>query len=231
VTTGTQPRPKRLDELVAPGWASLSANLLRGGGVLVGLLLLWLGFLTGGFFLLLTGVLATIALVGGWLLGGLVTREAWYERPNARLLSLTLVVAFPVALVLFAQVAGPALTPPPTTSACINNVLAQGQQDVRPLAVDPRLTSMQFTLHVTNISGGAVRWFVQDPTGQSRWSGRQQQPGDFASDPIPAVGGRWTVNVVSEADTVQFGLDWRAESPSATMPPENNSCGSVIAPA
>ena len=56
--------------------------------------LIWLGYITGGFFLLLTGTLGVIALVGGWLLGGLVVRESWYERPNAKQMTLALVVLF-----------------------------------------------------------------------------------------------------------------------------------------
>ena len=209
-------RPKRLDERVAPGWANLSTNFLRGGGILVGLLLLWLGFVTGGFFLLLTGVLAAIAIVGGWLLGSLIQRESWYDRPNARMLSLGVVVLFPVALLVFAQVAGPLLTPPPTTAACFKGTPARGGELHTQLGIDPRIKTMVFNIQVTDITGGAVRWFVQDPTMQSRWSGREEAPGTFTSGALPATGGQWTLNVISEADNLTYNLEWLSIDPAPT---------------
>jgi hypothetical protein len=216
--TGEAPRQKRLDEMVAPGWASLCQNLLRGGGVVTALLLLWIGVVTGGFFLLLTGVLAAIALVGGWLLGELMVRESWYEHRNTRVPSLILVVAFPVVLVLFAQLAGPALTPPPSMLGCFAGTPSRGGELHTQLAVDPRIKSMQFTLQLSDVGGGALRWFVQDPTGQSRWSGREEQPGTYTSDPIGGFGGKWTVNVISEADRATYELDWRSLDPATNEP-------------
>lgn len=214
MSSAQTPRPKRLDERVAPGWANLSTNLLRGSGILVGALLLWLGIVTGGFFLLLTGVLAAIAIVGGWLLGSLIQRESWYERPNARLLSVGLVVLFPVALLVFAQVAGPLLTPPPTIVACFSGTPTRGGELHTQLGVDPRIKTMEFIFQVTDIGGGAVRWFVQDPTGQSRWSGREEATGTFASGAMLGVGGQWTLNVISEADRVAYNLEWRSLDPT-----------------
>lgn len=210
-----EPRRRRLDEMAPPGWAGLSSNLLRGGGLLVGAFVLWLGFLTGGFFLILTGVLAAIAVIGGWLLGGLVMHESWIARPNARPLSFALVVAFPVALMLFAQVAGPLLTPPAATSACLSGTLARDGERHDPIAADPRIETMRFRLQVNAIAGGALRYFVQDPTGQSAWSGRAETTGWYESEPIAAVGGQWTVNLISEADEVSYRLDWFAATAGA----------------
>lgn len=206
------PRRRRLDESVAPGWANLSSNLLRGGGLVVGLFLLWLGFVTGGFFLLLTGLLAGIAIVGGWLLGGLVLRESWRERPNAQLLSYGLVVVLPVALIAIAQLAGPLLTPPPQTSACFRGTLARGQQQVEPLAVDPRIESMVFSLVIDDVSGGALRYFVVDPNGGSAWSGRREFAGAYESERIESRSGQWMVNLISDADQAQYVLEWDAST-------------------
>jgi hypothetical protein len=192
----------------------VSTNLLRGGGVVVGLLLIWFGFLTGGFFLLLTGVLAAVAIVGGWLLGGLVQRESWYTSGNAQWKSVALVIGFPVALLVFAQVAGPFLTPPPLKTACFSGSPIRGGELHTQLGVDPRVKSMLLNFQVTDISGGAVRWFVQDPTGQSRWSGREEAAGTFTSGSLPAVGGQWTLNVISEADQLTYNLEWRSLDPA-----------------
>ncbi len=216
----TEPqRPTRLDERVTPGWASLTANVLRGGGIAVGLLVLWLGVLTGGFFLLLTAVLAAIAIVGGWLLGSFVLSEKWRARPTARLLSFVLVVAFPVLLVVIAQVAGPLLTPAPQTTACLTGSLARGEQRSEPLAVDPRITSMQFRLQVTSVAGGSLRYFVEDPSGGSAWSGRQEVAGLNESAEIASIGGRWTINIFGEADRAEYQLEWIGQAPGVDPTP------------
>ena len=214
-------RPRRLDERVAPGWANLSSTLLRGSGVLVGLFLFWLGFVTGGFFLVLTGVLGGLALIGGWLLGGLIMRESWYRRPNARPMSIALVVLLPLALIGMAQIAGPLLTPPPRISACFEGTLARGQQQVEPLAVDPRIDSMVFRLVIHEVTGGALRYFVLDPNGESAWSGRGEVAGVYESDRIEAIGGQWTVNLISEAGGAQYVLEWHASTNGETpgLPP------------
>lgn len=207
---------KRLDQRVAPGWANTCSNLLRGGGTLVGALLLWLGFLTGGFFIVLTGVLAAIAIVGGWLLGSLVVRESWYESGNAQLRSWALVIGFPIVLLVFAQVAGPLLTPPPTTAACFSGTPQRGGELHTQLAIDPRVKSMRFTFQVGQISGGAVRWFIQDPSGDSLWSGRKYEAGTYTSDELPGAGGQWTINVISEADALTYEMDWVSVDPAST---------------
>ena len=218
------PRRKRLDERVAPGWANLASTLLRGGGLVIGLFLLWVGYVTGGFFLLLTGTLAAIALIGGWLLGGLVLRESWYERPNARNVTFALVVLFPLALVLLAQVAGPLLTPPPVTAGCISGTLAAGEERHERLAVDPRLGTIGFALRVDTLEGAALRFFIQDPAGQSRFSGRAEQPGTMTSAPIAVQGGPWTVNLVSEADRADYALAWYAATGDAPLPAPPADC-------
>ena len=211
---------KRLDQMVAPGWANLCSNLLRGVGLLVGLLLIWLGFLTGGFFIVLTGVLATIAIVGGWLLGGLVVRESWYESNNAQAKSWALVIGFPIVLLLFAQVAGPMLTPPPTTAACFSGTPQRGGELHTQLAIDPRVKSMRFTFQVSELTGGAARWWVQDPAGASVWSGREYAAGTYTSDALPGAGGQWTINVISDADALTYEMDWVSLDPaSAGAPP------------
>lgn len=207
--TDSAPRQKRLDERVAPGWANTSANLLRGGGIAVGLLLLWMGFLTGGFFLLLTGVLGLIALAGGWLLGGLVVQERWYERPAARRLTLAMLIGLPIALVVFAQLAGPLLTPAPATSHCFAGELARGQALDEKLAIDPRLRTMVFRLQIPALEDGAARWFVTDPFGQSRWSGRAEAAGHTEqSRVLESAGGEWSIHVISEAERVEYRLEW-----------------------
>jgi len=187
---------------------------LRGGGIVVGALVLWLGLLTGGFFLLLTGVVAAIAIVGGWLLGGLIQRESWYGSSNAPLKSAALVIGFPVALLVFAQVGGPLLMPPPTETACFSGTPARGGELHTQLGVDPRIKSMVFNFQVTSISGGAARVWVEDPSGQSRWSGREEAPGTFSSGGLPAVGGQWTLNVISEADQLTYNFEWRSIDPA-----------------
>ena len=220
---GPEAPRKRLDERVAPGWADLCTNLLRGGGIVVGVLLVWLGFVTGGFFLALTGVLGAIALIGGWWLGGLIQRESWYRSPNAQAKSYALAIGFPVALFVFAQVAGPLLTPAPVLAACFSGEPARDGELHSDLDIDPRVSSMQFTMQIEDISGGALRWFVQDPTGQSVWSGREEAPGTFQTGQLSATGGRWRVNVISEADHAVYQLDWTGSAPGFAEEPLTTS--------
>lgn len=212
--TSAAPRPKRLDERVAPGWADLCTNLLRGGGLLVGGGLIYLGFVTGGFFLALTGVLGAIAIIGGWLLGSLIQRESWYESNNARFKTYAVALGFPIALILFAQVAGPLLTPAPATAACFSGTPAKGGELHTDLGVDPRVRSMTFTVVVNQLSGGAVRWFVIDPTGTTQWSGREGASGTFESGPLPATGGTWKLNLISEADQLDYRFEWKSLDPA-----------------
>lgn len=209
VTVAQNAHPKRLDERVEPGWAGFAENLLRYGGIVVGLFVLWLGFLSGGFLLLLTGVLAGVSIVGGWLLGSFVARESWYSRPNAQPLTVLIVVAFPIALIAFAQIVGPLLTPPPTTSATFAGSLADGQESVEILAIDPRIEEMHFAITITSLDNGAVRWYVEDPTGRSAWSGRTDTPGTHDSYFSGGIyGGQWTIHVVSEANQAGYEFDW-----------------------
>lgn len=189
--------------------------MLRGGGILVGAFLIYLGVLTGGFFLALTGVLGAIAISGGWLLGGLVQRESWYLSSNAQVKSYGLALGFPIALVLFAQVAGPLLTPTPTTVACFAGTPARGGELHADLAVDPRIKSMEFTVVVNQVSGGALRWFINDPIGDARWGGREDAAGTYTSGPLPARGGVWRVNLISEADQLDYRIEWQSLDPPA----------------
>jgi hypothetical protein len=213
------PRPKRLDERVAPSWADLCTNLLRGGGFVVGAFLVYLGFVTGGFFLALTGVLGAIAIIGGWWLGGLIQRESWYESSNARAKSYALAAGFPIALIVFAQVAGPFLTPAPTTVACFAGAPPRDGGLHTDLAVDPRIKSMEFTVVVNQLGGGAVRWFINDPIGDAKWGDRAEEAGTYTSGPLPASGGIWKVNLISEADQLDYRIEWRSLDPVASGAP------------
>jgi hypothetical protein len=217
--SNTAPRLKRLDERVAPGWANLCTNLLRGGGLLVGAFVIYLGFVTGGFFLALTGVLGAISIIGGWWLGGLIQRESWYESSNAQAKSYALALGFPIVLIVFAQVAGPFLTPAPNTVACFSGTPARDGELHTDLAVDPRIRSMEFTVVVNSINGGAVRWFMNDPIGNSKWSGREETAGTYTSGPLPASGGVWKINLFSEADQLDYRIEWRSLDPSAVRSP------------
>lgn len=203
---------KRLDQRVAPGWANLCSNLLRGGGTVVGALLVWLGFLTGGFFIVLTGVLGVTAIGGGWLLGSLVQRESWYESGNAQLKSWALVIGFPIVLLVFAQVAGPMLMPPPSNGGNLGGgELGQGEQVFR-LAVDPRIEQVQFSLWF-QANDGPMRWYVEDPSGNSKWSGRSNETGTdrqrFSSDRIASTGGQWLFHVINEGGYAEYSADWQ----------------------
>jgi hypothetical protein len=213
------PKRKRLDELTGPGWVGRVGTALRGGGVLVALLLLVLGFVTGGFFLLLTGALAAVAVGGGWLLASLVARESWYERPNSRGLSIVIAIAFPVALVAFAQVVGPLLTPAPQRSHCFSGYLSRGEQRDEPLAVDPRITRMGFRLEVPTLRDGALRWWVTDPVGQIQWGGRADVQGFTEAEEVTPAGGRWMMTVLSEAEAAEFRLEWHGAEADATLDP------------
>jgi hypothetical protein len=207
-------RARRLDERRQPGWSSASEALLRFGGLAVAALLLWLGFITGGFFMLLTGVLAAISAVGGWLLGNLVRTESWYERPNARPLTFAIVIGFPILLIAISQIAGPLLTPPPTTSAQREGTLQAEVERVESLSVDPRIQTMQLTINITGMGGNAVRWFLSNPSGQSMWSGRTDAVGVQQSETIDANGGEWQLHLTSEGGPARYVLDWTGSTSS-----------------
>ena len=203
---------RRLDQRVAPGWANLCSNLLRGGGILVGALLLGLGFLTGGFFIVLTGVLGVTAIAGGWVLAGLIQRESWYESGNAQVKSWALVVGFPLLLVVFAQVAGPLLAPPPTTGGNLGGGELGAGEQVFQLALDPRIEQVEFSLWF-QANDGPLRWYVEDPSGNSQWSGRSNETGTdrqrFSSDRITSIGGQWLFHVVNEGGYAEYSADWQ----------------------
>jgi hypothetical protein len=221
VAESQEPRRKRLDELAGPGWVGSVSSALRGGGVLAALLLLVLGFLTGGFFLLLTGALAAVALVGGWLLASFINRESWWGRPNARAASIVIALAFPIALVAIAQLAGPLLTPEPGQSHCFSGQLARDEQREEALAVDPRITRMEFRLEVPVLREGALRWWITDPSGVIQWGGRVEEEGHSATEDVAPAGGRWTMTVLSEADAAEFRLEWHgaeADTPLDSSP-------------
>jgi hypothetical protein len=217
---GSQPpRHKRLDELAGPSWVGRVATVLRGGGVLAALLLVALGLVTGGFFLLLTGVLATVAVGGGWLLARFISRESWWERPNARAMSIGIALAFPVALVVIAQLGGPLLTPAPQLSQCFSGQLARGEQRDEPLAVDPRIVRMEFRLDVPALRDGALRWWITDPFGEIQWGGRTEAEGFSATEAVSPAGGRWMMTVLSEAETAEFRLEWHGADADAPLDP------------
>jgi hypothetical protein len=206
---------KRLDQMVAPGWANLCSNLLRGIGIVVGLVLLWLGVITGGFFMVLCGVLALVALVGGWMLGSMVQRPTWYERHNAQPMSIALVVLFPLILIVVAQVAGPLLTPATPTGGTLGSGHIGQEEKVFTLALDPRVSKVQFTVSLS-ANDGPLRWFVQDPTLQSRWGDRTDTTGaaaqTFSSDQMPGAGGQWTFHVVNEGTSATYSVTWQGST-------------------
>jgi hypothetical protein len=211
------PRRRRLDEMAGPGWVRTMGSLFRGAGVAVALLLLALGFFTGSFFLLLTVVLAGIALVAGFLLARFVERESWWERPNARNYSLILLAAFPLLMVLFAQLAGPALTPPAATGECLQGQLERDEQRDMRLPVDPRITAMQFRIEVPALDDGALRWWVTDPVGEIPWGGRAEEAGfTEVAEPSP-IGGQWTVTVRGEASRAEYVIEWRGATADTAM--------------
>lgn len=201
--------------MVAPGWARTASNLLRGVGIVVGVILLWLGVVTGGFFLLLCGVLALIAIVGGWLLGGVVQREVWYESANAQAKTWALVIGFPVVLLVLAQVVGPLLTPAVPSGGTLGSGPIGHEEKVIRLALDPRVQKVQFTFSFDH-NDGAMRWFVQDPTGQSRWGDRSEISGaatqTFSSDQMAGEGGQWTFHIVNEGTAANYSVTWQGST-------------------
>ncbi len=213
-STPEAPR-KRLDQMVAPGWANVASNLLRGIGILVGLVLIWLGVITGGFFLVLCGVLALVAIGGGWLLGSMVQRASWYERPRAQQMSIALVILFPLILIAVAQLAGPLLTPAAATNGTLGGGELGHEEKVFKLALDPRVQKVQFTVTFT-ATDGPVRWFVQDPTGQSRWGDRSEATGaytqQFSSDQMLGQGGQWTFHVINEGGYAEYSVTWQGST-------------------
>jgi hypothetical protein len=109
-----------------------------------------------------------------------------------------------------------AFNQPPTTVACFSGTPARGGALETRVAVDQRIKSMVFNVKMTDISGGSVRWFVEDPSGQTRWSGSEATPGTFTSGPMTGSGGEWTLNLVSEADTLSYRFEWVSVDPAAT---------------
>ncbi|CAN5205083.1 hypothetical protein BH24CHL7_BH24CHL7_05690 [soil metagenome] len=221
MTEDPQPR-QRLDEMSGPGWVDTTSTLLRGAGIAVAVLLVALGFFTGGFFLALTLGLAAVAVIGGFALSYLARRESWYRRPNARTYSLVLLVAFPLAIVAFAQLVGPALTPPPVTANCFQGEVGPDGKDDVQLAIDPRISSMQFRIRVPVLEDGALRWWASDPAGETQWGGRAEEPG-FSDVAQPATaGGLWTLSVRGETSRAQYAIEWRgatADQPLASASP------------
>jgi hypothetical protein len=215
--SGSPPRRRRLDEMAGPGWVGTMATLFRGAGIGVALLLVAIGFFTGSFFLVLTLVLAAIALVVGFMLARLVERESWWDRPNSRNYSLILLAAFPLVMVLFAQLAGPALTPAPVTGECLEGEVERDEQrDVR-LPVDPRITAMQFRIHVPALDDGALRWWVTDPVGEIPWGGRADEAGfTEVAEPGP-MGGQWTVTIRGEASRAEYVIEWRGATAGTAL--------------
>ncbi|MEP7360246.1 MAG: hypothetical protein ABI744_01575 [Chloroflexota bacterium] len=213
-TPSEAPR-KRLDQMVAPGWARTISNVSRGVGIVVGVVLLWLGVITGGFFLVLCGVLALVAIVGGWLLGSVVQRETWYERANAQPMSWALVVLFPLMLVVVAQLAGPLLTPAAGTSGTLGSGQVGHEEKVFPLALDPRVQQVQFTISFDG-NDGPMRWFVQDPTGQSLWGDRSDTTGAanqrFTSNNLRGAGGQWTFHIINEGTKASYSVTWQGST-------------------
>ena len=221
----------RLDELVIPGWASLSSNIFRYGGIALAVLLELLGLLSGGFFLVLTSVLSAVAAIGGWSLSVLVSRQSWYLRPNAKPLTAVALVALPVAFVAFAQIVGPLLTPPPTLNQQLSGQLSPGQEQLHTIAVDPRLTGMSLSISVTPTDGSSVRWFFQDPSGQSQWSGRTDQLGNTASQTFAPAPGQWTLHVIDDTGTAGYTATWQGwtSTGASAAPCPDESPGSGLA--
>jgi hypothetical protein len=212
VTDTGSPRPRRLDERVEPGWASLSEALLKYGGLAVGAVLLWLGIVTGGFFIVLAVALAGIAAIGGWLLGSYVGREGWYTRRNARSLTAIIVIASPILLIVGAQLLAPVLTPAPGTVACFGATIEGARERTEAISVDPRIETMELRLTVSPLAGGAAHWFLRDPSGVSRWSGRTDEPAEVVAQPgqpLDASGGAWEFHFVSEGGGARYALVWR----------------------
>jgi hypothetical protein len=108
-----------------------------------------------------------------------------------------------------------ALTAPPNTVACFAGTPARGGELHTDLAIDPRIRSMEFTVVLNQVSSGAVRWFIIDPTGAERWGSREQAAGTYTSGPLPGSGGTWKVNLISEADQLEYRIEWRSLDPAA----------------
>lgn len=118
-------------------------------------------------------------------------------------------VAFILGLVVLVGVAVFVLeSTPPNVVACFSGTPARNGELHTDLAVDPRIKSMEFTLVIHQINGGAVRWFVTDPIGNTKWSGREEATGTYRSGSIAASSGIWRVNLISEADQLDYALEW-----------------------
>lgn len=96
---------------------------------------------------------------------------------------------------------------------------ARGGELHTDLAVDPRIKSMEFSVVVNQIGGGAVRWFINDPIGDTKWGDREEAAGTYTSGPLPASGGIWKVNLISEADQLDYRIEWRSLDPAASGAP------------
>lgn len=133
------------------------------------------------------------------------------------------VVALLVGTVVVVALGAFALNSSPTLVACFSGQPSRGGELHTDLVVDPRIKTMSFSMVVNQISRGAVRWLVVDPIGQSRWSGREESLGIFESGTITAITGRWTINVVSDADALTYGVIWKSLDPA--IAPHDPICG------
>jgi hypothetical protein len=115
---------------------------------------------------------------------------------------------------------------PPNLVACFSGQPPRGGELHTDLIVDSRIKTMAFTMRISQISGGAVSWSVQDPNGKSPWSGREETMATFESGALTASAGTWRINVVSEADAITYGLFWHSLDPAVTA--NDPICGAPL---